>query len=114
MSKRKHVTNHITINTINNYYSKAPRTEEAPQALERWLPERPLDSRYSQTLGGCLKVKCNSCRCTYGPIKFTPLKNARERKEYNNAIEALDQAREAKNCVAHETIEPRIVLHLNS
>ena len=106
MSKRKAP---VTVNvTINNYFGKAPRTEEpvAPPP-ERWLPGPPPRGRLSQTMGGGIRIKCNQksggCRGqTYGPTQFIPEQNPRDKKDYLAAIDALQVAIETKDAAAFE------------
>jgi hypothetical protein len=104
MSKRKAP---VTVNvTINNYFGKAPRTEEpvAPPP-ERWLPGPPPRGRLSQTMGGGIRIKCNQPRCPnhkHGPAQFIPEQNPRDKKEYLAAIDALQVAIETKDAAAFE------------
>ena len=90
----------------------------APEAPEpgRWLPPPPSrDSRVSQTLGGGLRIQCNSChrrkchRTTYRPEEFVPVKNPRDAAAYTKAVAAIGEARAAKDGAAYlparETIE---------
>ena len=112
--KRKAVSTQAT--TINNYFSApanvtfaAPVVAEAP--LERWLPPAPpRESRVSQTLGGALRIQCDKCfgRKAHGPEQFVPEKNPRDAAAYGAALEALGEARAAKDgdafAAARETI----------
>ena len=111
--KRKAVpTQPTTINnntTINNYFAAAPPPVAAPEAAPeavvaeeapgRWLPPRSADPRVSQTLGGALRIQCANCRGrkAHGPEQFVPEKNPRDAALYGAALEALGEARAAKD-----------------
>ena len=102
--------------TINNYFSApanvtfaAPVPSEEP--IGRWLPPPPArESRFSQTLGGALRIQCINCRGrkAHGPDQFVPEKNPRDAAAYAEALEALGDARASKDgdvfLVARETI----------
>jgi len=102
--------------TINNYFAAAPPAAAAPEAAVaeetpgRWLPPRSADPRVSQTLGGALWIRCNNChgRKAHGPEQFVPEKNPRDAAAYGAALEALSEARAAKDgdafAAARETI----------
>jgi len=116
MSSRKRKAPPTQPTTIKNYFSApanvtfaAPAVAEAP--LERWLPPPPpRDSRVSQTLGGALRIQCANCfgRKAHGPEQFVPEKNPRDAAAYTKAVEALSEARAAKDgdafAAARETI----------
>ena len=98
--------------TINNYFSKAPRTE-TPTAppVGRWLPAPPPRGRLSQTMGGGIRIKCNATGCSnpnHGPTQFVPEKNPRDKKEYLAAIDALQVATSAKDASAFEAARDTI------
>ena len=115
MSSRKRKAVPTQPTTIKNYFSApanvtfaAPAVAEAP--LERWLPPRSADPRVSQTLGGALRIQCANCRGrkAHGPEQFVPEKNPRDAAAYTKAVEALGEARAAKDgdafLTARETI----------
>jgi len=102
--------------TINNYFAAAPPAAAAPEAAVaeeapgRWLPPRSADPRVSQTPGGALWIRCLKCRGrkAHGPEQFVPEKNPRDAAAYTKAVEALAEARAAKDgdafAAARETI----------
>jgi hypothetical protein len=97
----------VTVNvTLNAYFSKAPRTEPpAAPPVERWLPAAPPRGRLSQTMGGGIRIKCTKTHCpnpNHGPVQFVPEKNPRDKKEYLEAIDALQVATAAKDAAAFE------------
>ena len=103
-------------NTINNFFGPATNTFAAPaeEAPERWLPAPlPRETRVSQTLGGALRIQCNECRRVkkaifHGADHFVPVMNPRDAAAYGAALEALGEARAAKDgdafFTARETI----------
>ena len=122
--KRKAVpTQPTTINnntTINNYFAAAPPAAAAPEAAVaeeapgRWLPPRSADPRVSQTRGGALWIRCNQCRTSkkatqvHGPEQFVPEKNPRDAAAYTKVVEALGEARAAKDGAAFLTARETI------
>lgn len=116
-SSRKRKAEPVQATTINNFFhtqtvnvaAPVPNTEEP---LGRWLPPPPArESRVSQTLGGALRIQCNHCRGrkAHGPDQFVPVQNPRDAAAYAKALEALGEARAAKDgdtfLAARETIE---------
>ena len=106
-------------NTINNFFGPATNTFAAPAPAEeasgRWLPPPlPRETRVSQTLGGALRIQCNKCRAIkkasifHGADQFVPVQNPRDAAAYGAALEALGEARAAKDgdafFAARETI----------
>ena len=111
--KRKAVSTQPT--TINNYFSApANVTFAAPAVAEeapgRWLPPRSADPRVSQTPGGALGIQCLKCRGrkAHGPEQFVPEKNPRDAAAYGAALEALGEARAAKDGAAFLTARETI------
>jgi hypothetical protein len=102
----------VTVNvTLNAYFSKAPRTEPSAPPPERWLPAAPPRGRLSQTMGGGIRIKCNQPTCSnpkHGPTQFVPEKNPRDKKEYLEAIDALQVATAAKDAAAFEAARDAI------
>ena len=106
--------------TINNYFAAAPPAAAAPEAAVaeeapgRWLPPRSADPRVSQTLGGALRIQCEKCRAqknatfVYGPEQFVPENNPRDTAAYGAALEALSEARAAKDGAAFLTARETI------
>jgi len=106
--------------TINNYFAAAPPAAAAPEAAVaeeapgRWLPPRSADPRVSQALGGALWIRCASCRAmgkakhVHGPEQFVPEKNPRDTAAYTKAVEALGEARAAKDGAAFLTARETI------
>ena len=97
--------------TINNFFTKKPRTEEsAAPPPERWLPHPPPRGRLSQTMGGALRIRCNHTRCgkTCGPGQFVPEHNPRDKKAYLDAMDALQVATAAKDAAAFEAARDTI------
>ena len=95
-------------NTINNFFAPATNTFAAPAPAEeapgRWLPPPlPRESRVTQTLGGALRIQCNNCRSKnkgmsfHGADQFVPVLNPRDAAAYAAALEALGEARAAKD-----------------
>jgi len=119
MSSRKRKAPPTQATTINNYFSApANVTFAAPAVAEeapgRWLPPRSADPRVSQTLGGALRIQCEKCRAqknatfVYGPEQFVPEKNPRDATAYGAALEALSEARAAKDGAAFLTARETI------
>ena len=118
MSSRKRKAPPTQATTINNFFfhtqtanvaTPAPVVAEAP--LERWLPPAPpRESRLSQTLGGALRIQCDKCfgRKAHGPEQFVPEKNPRDAAAYGAALEALAEARAAKDGAAFLTARETI------
>ena len=102
--------------TLNAFFEPAYVTVAAPapaqeapaqEAPGRWLPAPlPRESRVSQTLGGALRIQCNPCRIRKRPMpfhgadQFVPEKNPRDAAAYGAALEALGEARAAKDGAA--------------
>jgi len=116
--KRKAVSTQAT--TISNYFSApANVTFAAPAVAEeapgRWLPPRSADPRVSQTRGGALRIQCDKCRAqknatfVYGPEQFVPAEyHPRDAAAYTKAVEALGEARAAKDGAAFLTARETI------
>ena len=118
MASRKRKAAPTQPTTINNYFSApanvtfaapAPAAEDAPG---KWIPPPPpRESRFSQTLGGALRIQCNHCRGrkAHGPEQFVPVVSPRDAATYAAALEALGEARAAKDgdafLAARKTIE---------
>ena len=103
--------------TINKYFAAAPPAAAAPEAAVaeeapgRWLPPRSADPRVSQTRGGALRIQCDNCfgRKAHGPEQFVPSeKNPRDAAAYTKAVEALAEARAAKDGAAFLTARETI------
>ena len=107
--------------TINNYFAAAPPAAAAPEAAPaeeppgRWLPPRSADPRVSQTLGGALRIQCANCRASkkatqaHGPEQFVPAEyHPRDAAAYGAALEALGEARAAKDGAAFLTARETI------
>jgi len=117
MSSRKRKAVPTQATTISNYFSApANVTFAAPAVAEeapgRWLPPAPpRESRVSQTRGGALRIQCDKCfgRKAHGPEQFVPAEyHPRDAAAYTKAVEALGEARAAKDgdafLAARETI----------
>ena len=118
MSSRKRKEAPTQANTINNFFAPANVTFAAPAPAEeapgRWLPPPLRESRVSQTLGGALRIRCNSCcrkknaTSFHSADQFVPVQNPRDAAAYTKAAEELGEARAAKDgdafLAARETI----------
>jgi len=116
MSSRKRKAVPTQATTINNFFFHTqtanvatPAPAEEPPG--RWLPPPPpRESRVSQTLGGALRIQCDNCRGrkAHGPEQFVPEKNPRDAAAYTKAVEALGEARAAKDGAAFLTARETI------
>jgi hypothetical protein len=113
MPKRKRAA----VQTINQFFSvlsppaPAPAPADAPPVPvePRWLPPPPhAGGRFSQNLGGALRIRCNNCKKTHGPDQFCPTKNPRDAATYTDAVQALTAARCAKDGAAFLTARTTI------
>ena len=115
MSSRKRKAVPTKPTTINNYFAAAPPPVAAPAVAEeapgRCLPPRSADPRVSQTLGGALRIQCLKCRGrkARGPEQFVPAEyHPRDAAAYTKALEALGEARAAKDGAAFLTARETI------
>jgi len=120
MSSRKRKAPPTQATTINNFFFHTqtanvatPAPAEEPPG--RWLPPRSADPRVSQTLGGALWIQCANCRSVgkathvYGPEQFVPAEyHPRDAAAYTKAVEALGEARAAKDGAAFLTARETI------
>jgi hypothetical protein len=107
------------VQTINQFFFVLPPPAPAPAADNqppapvepKWLPPPPpAGGRFSQNLGGALRIQCNqrkSCRF-HTPDQFCPTKNPRDAATYTGAVEALTAARCAKDGEAFLTARTTI------
>jgi len=116
MSSRKRKAPPTQATTINNFFfhtqtANVATPAPAEEAPGRWLPPRSADPRVSQTRGGALRIQCDNCfgRKAHGPEQFVPSeKNPRDAAAYTKAVEALAEARAAKDGAAFLTARETI------